>query len=134
MMLSPQQNAGPRLSDRRPAHSTQAISKVAPTHCLKSEIGQFPALADLLAVWPDRSDAELARDLVMIIAGHCWDGKSDMLGRVFTAIIKHNPNTLITHRRVRAFWHRERVVIRFREILELAHAASLERKARGGDQ
>jgi hypothetical protein len=123
MMMSPQGKAGPRFSDhRRPAQvKTQPL--VTPTKCLKSEIGQFPALADLLAVWPDRSDSELARDLIMTIAGHCWDGKSDMLGRVFASIIRHNPKTLITPRRVRAFWHREPAVIRFREIIELAHAA-----------
>lgn len=95
--------------------------------------GQFFANADTASVFADRrSDELLARDLIKAIAGDCWDGKGEMLARVYAAIIKRNPNTKITRRRVRAFWHREAAVISYHEIMELRAVALEERATRDG--
>lgn len=74
------------------------------------------------------SDVALAKNLVAEIAGDCWDGKGDMLDRVFDAIERYfaqikQPHTW-TRRRVRAFWHREAAGVRYHEMVELATVAA----------
>jgi hypothetical protein len=74
------------------------------------------------------SDVALAKNLVAEIAGDCWDGKGDMLDRVYRAIDKYfreqkQPHSW-TPRRVRAFWHREAAGVRYHEMIELATVAA----------
>ncbi|WP_309083751.1 hypothetical protein [Chelativorans sp.] len=81
------------------------------------------------------SDVALARKLVAEIGGDCWDGKADLIDRVYDAICRHfrdldQPHSW-TRRRVRSFWHREAAGVRYHEMVELAavaHAQKLERK------
>lgn len=73
------------------------------------------------------NETAIARNLIAEIAGHCWRGKGDMLDRVHDAIRHFNPNTAISRRRVRAFWHGEAALVRFGEMLELAETATKEK-------
>lgn len=79
------------------------------------------------------SDVVLARNLIIDIAGNCWNGKQDMLDRVFDATARHarrhQRKPLFTRRRLRAFWHLEAALVRFCEIVELNAVADAERKA-----
>lgn len=80
------------------------------------------------------SDVALARNLVAEIAGHSWQGKGDMIDRVYTAIDEHfrelkQPHSW-TRRRVRAFWHREAAGVRYHEMIELARVAAAEKAKR----
>ncbi len=72
------------------------------------------------------SDVALARGLIRHIGGDCWDGKSDMLERVYRSLNQHLPKELAnrwTRRRLKAFWAREAAGVRFHEMCELAHVA-----------
>lgn len=71
-----------------------------------------------------RDDLLLAHELVKAIARHSWDGKNEMIGRVHQALLVNNPQTTITRRRVRSFWHKERAAIRHHEMCELLAAAA----------
>lgn len=72
------------------------------------------------------TDASLARDLVIEIAGHCWNGKGDMLERVYQSVSKYHKNW--TRRRIRAIYHREVAGVRFHEMCELAGVAVIDRQ------
>jgi hypothetical protein len=78
----------------------------------------------------NHADLTKARNLIMEIAGHCWRGRGDMLDRVHDAIRHLNPQTKITRRRVRAWFHREAAGVRFHEMIELAQVAQAERERR----
>lgn len=74
------------------------------------------------------SDVALARNLVAEIGGDCWDGKGDMLDRVYDAIDEYFRRQKMVHgwtrRRIRAFWHREAAGVRYHEMVELATVAA----------
>lgn len=75
------------------------------------------------------TDAALAHDLVKAIAGNRWNGKGDMLDRVYDAIQDHLPKQVAakwTRRRVRALWDKEAAIVQFREMTELAEVAGVE--------
>ncbi len=81
----------------------------------------------------EMSDVTLARGLIRHIGGDCWDGKSDMLERVYRAINAHLPTEVAnrwTRRRLKAFWAREAAGVRFHEMCELAHVAQKAAKRR----
>lgn len=68
------------------------------------------------------SDVALAHGLVKEIAGDCWNGKGDMIERVYREVSKRFPKW--TRRRVRGIWHREVAGVRFHEMTELAATAA----------
>lgn len=78
------------------------------------------------------TDVALARDLIKETGGDCWDGKSDMLGRVEATMRryakKHDRKPMFTARRLRAFFHREAAGVRFWEMIELAHIRDFARE------
>lgn len=74
------------------------------------------------------ADRWLARELVKLIAGHCWDGKNDMVCRVHAVLADLFPRW--TNRRVRAIWHRETALIHHYEMVELAVTALMEAAGR----
>lgn len=80
------------------------------------------------------SDVALAKNLVAEIAGDCWDGKGDMLDRVYDAIDKYFREIKQPHgwtrRRVRAFWHREAAGVRYHEMVELASVVAAVKSER----
>ena len=75
------------------------------------------------------SDVALAHNLIADIAGHCWNGKGDMIERAYRAVVKHHPQWT-RRRRVRALWHREAAGVRYHEMIELAETARKERADR----
>lgn len=79
---------------------------------------------------PEFNERERARDLIRSIAGHCWQGKGDMIDRVYQAVRLAYPNATWTRRRLRAFWHCEQAGVRWREMQELEVVAELERARR----
>ncbi len=94
-------------------------------------VGQFPvATALVVHKHGPRFDAHIARELIKLIAGSCWDGKNEMIGRVFQAVLDFNPASRITFRRIRSFWHREAAGVRYHEMAELAGAAQAAIRAR----
>lgn len=74
------------------------------------------------------SDVSLARNLIIEIAGDCWNGKADMLHRVQDATIEyakdHKKKPSFSLRRLRGFFHRESAHVRFHEMVELANVAT----------
>ena len=66
-------------------------------------------------------DLPQARSLIIEIAGHCWQGKGDMIDRAHDAIAQRFSTW--SRRRVRAIWHQECAGIRHHEMRELAAVA-----------
>ena len=74
------------------------------------------------------SDVALAHNLIIEIAHDCWNGKGDMLDRVYDACIRHGKK--FTRRRLRGFFHMESAHVRYHEMIDLADVAEKEKEAR----
>lgn len=77
-----------------------------------------------------KTDVELARDLIASIASHAWNGKKDMIDRVYEAVAEKFPKSNWTRRRVRAIWHREAAGIQWHEMCQLIDVSEEASKAR----
>lgn len=84
------------------------------------------------------SSTKIARGLIADIGEHCWDGRGNMLTRVYRAIREHlkdlprDDTRRWSQRRVRAFWERETDNIRFNEVVQLAYVAERVKEQRQG--
>lgn len=81
-------------------------------------------------VAPTFNSTEKAHGLIKEIAGHAWNGRGDMIDRVYAAIRNIYPRPSWTRRRVRALWHREAARVDWREMQELEVVAEIERAKR----
>lgn len=80
---------------------------------------------------PSFNERERARGLIKEIGGHSWDGKGEMIDRVYDAVRRFYPTATWTKRRIRSFWHREAARIGWREMRELevvAESTKLDRE------
>lgn len=72
------------------------------------------------------SDVALARNIIIEIAGDCWNGKSDMLDRVWRVCRANGKN--FTRRRIRGLFHKEAALVKYHEMIDLAEVAAIEKQ------